>query len=115
MENPLAEEAGPFPLTLRDIFTNSYVVEVRPEMPVFEVKELVRAAKGESIEFVDAAVLLFDGQPLDDESTVGSHSLSRRTTVTLSNQDASKGRERRRERGKFNFSFFFFEIEEEEA
>ena len=55
MENPLAadgpppeielQETGPFPLTLRDMFTNSYVVEARPEMPVHEVKELVRAVK----------------------------------------------------------------------
>ena len=30
----------------------------------------------EAVEFVDAAVLLFDGQPLDDESTVGSHGQS---------------------------------------
>ena len=47
IENPLARAApaAPFPLTLKDMFTNSYVVEVRPEMPVHEVKELVRTAK----------------------------------------------------------------------
>ena len=59
-DNPLAadgppadielQEAGPFPLTLKDMFTNSYVVEARPEMPVHEVKELVRAAKKEEAE-----------------------------------------------------------------
>lgn len=162
MENPLAadgpaadielQEVGPFPLTLNDMFTNSYVVEARPEMPVHEVKELVRDVKKEdaegklaaareglaqleaeaaraqakpelaalearkaesagqiarleeqvreveSVEFLDAALLLYDGQPLDDDSTVGSHGLSRTTTVTLSNQDARKGRARREER-----------------
>ena len=60
MENPLAadgppayielQEVGPFPLTLKDMFTNSYVVEARPEMRVHEVKELVRAAKKEEAE-----------------------------------------------------------------
>eukprot|EP01045_Picozoa_sp_COSAG04_P013240 COSAG04_NODE_929_length_9364_cov_4.141932_1_plen_677_part_10 len=57
-----------------------------------EVSDLAR--------FLDAAVLLFDGQPLDDDSTVGSHGLSRTTTVTLSSQDARKGRERREERAE---------------
>eukprot|EP01045_Picozoa_sp_COSAG04_P015137 COSAG04_NODE_1177_length_7916_cov_13.807599_6_plen_730_part_00 len=162
-DNPLAadgppadielQEAGPFPLTLKDMFTNAYVVEARPQMPVHEVKELVRTAKKEeaegrlaatrgglarleaeaararakpelaalearkaesageiarledqvreveSVEFLDAAVLLFDGQPLDDERTVDSHGLSRTTTVTLSmTQDPELGRARREER-----------------
>ena len=45
-----------------------------------------------------AARLRQPGQPLADESTVGSHGLSRTTTVTLSNQDARKGRARREAR-----------------
>ena len=59
-QNPLAadgpaadielQEAGPFPLTLKDMFTNSYVVEARPGMPVHEVKELVRVVKKEEAE-----------------------------------------------------------------
>ena len=65
-ENPLpaaappdiALAAGPFPLTLRDMFTNTHTVQVTPETKVFEVKELLRAAKGESVEYVDAMALL---------------------------------------------------------
>ena len=55
MENPLAadgppadielQEVGPFPLTLKDMFTNSYVVDAHPEMSIREVKEAVRVEK----------------------------------------------------------------------
>ena len=105
MENPLAArrgpaelglaEIGPFPLTLRDVFTNTHVLDVTPETTIAEVKELLRAAKGESREYVDAVVLLHERKPLSDDSTVGSHGLSRETTVGLSTQDAAHGRTRR--------------------
>ena len=110
VENPLADEgpgsdieqpdAGTFPLTVRDMFTNTHVVEVTPETRIFEVKELLRAEKDESMDYLDALVLLHNREPLDDEATVGSHGLSWETTVGISNQDPAKGRERRRERGK---------------
>ncbi len=94
-------EMGPFPLTLRDIFTNTHTVHVGPETKVFEVKEMLRAAKGESIEYVDAMALLYNQQPLDDDSTVGSHGLTEGTTVTLSMAQApERGRAMRRERGE---------------
>ena len=67
---------------------------------MFEVKELLRAAKSESIDYVDGLVLLYSGQPLGDETTVGSHMLSRETTVMMSNQDVAKGRAARMERGE---------------
>ena len=44
MENPLAiVERGTFPLTLRDVFANTHIVEVAPETTISEVKELLRA------------------------------------------------------------------------
>ena len=104
VENPLADEgpgsdieqpdAGTFPLTVRDMFTNTHVVEVTPETRIFEVKELLRAEKDESMDYLDALVLLHNREPLDDEATVGSHGLSWETTVGISNQDPAKGRER---------------------
>jgi len=161
MENPLAiVERGTFPLTLRDVFANTHVVEVAPETTIFEVKELLRAAKTDAelsaarerlaqivaraqdktqlaarevqkaayreeidaiarleeqarelestaldlsvraLDYLDAHVLLHNGEPLDDDSTVGSHGLSRETIVGISNQDVAKGRERRRERAE---------------
>ena len=56
MENPLAadgpppadielQEVGPFPLTLKDMFTKTYVVDAHPEMTIREVKEAVRVEK----------------------------------------------------------------------
>ena len=39
------QEAGPFPLTLKDMFTKTYVVDAHPEMTIREVKELVRVEK----------------------------------------------------------------------
>ena len=94
-------ETGPFTLTLKDIFTNTHTVRVSRETKVFEVKELLRAAKNEAVEYVDAMALLYDGQPLDDDSTVGSHGLTRTTIVTLSmTQDPELGRAMRRERGE---------------
>ena len=55
MENPLAadgppayielQEVGPFPLTLKDMFTNSYVVDAHPEMTILQVKEAVLVEK----------------------------------------------------------------------
>ena len=90
----------PFPLTLQDMFTRRFVVEVTPRTRVFEVKELVRLQKAEPVESVDTMLLLFDTQPLDDDTTVGSHGLSAETTVTLSNQNPAKGREQRRLRGE---------------
>ena len=148
-----APAARPFPLTLRDIFTNEHTVQVSPETKVFEVKELLRAAKqaeaeaalaaarqclaqlelemareglrllalegkivaatkeiarldeqareAGSLEYVDAMALLFSGQPLDDDSTVGSHELARSTIVMLSmTQDPELGRARRQERSE---------------
>ena len=86
-ENPLAielQEVGPFPLTLKDMFTNTHTVRVGPETKVFEIKELLRAAKGEPVEYVDAMALLYNQDTLDDDSTVGSHGLTEGTTVTLS-------------------------------
>ena len=59
---------------------------------MFEVKELLRAAKREPVEYADSLVLLYNQRPLDDDSTVGSHGLSRETIVGLSNQDAARGR-----------------------
>eukprot|EP01045_Picozoa_sp_COSAG04_P002279 COSAG04_NODE_81_length_27945_cov_46.142821_22_plen_773_part_00 len=172
MENPLAGaarrlgggaggeqegEIGPFPLTLKDMFTNTHVVDVAPETKIHKVKELLRDVKKaqadeelssardrlaqieseqreqqvdedqaqlaareaqkvaaaehvaqreaqarelDSLDFVDSVVLLYDQNPLDDETTVGSHGLSRETTVGISSQDVAKGRERRRERGE---------------
>ena len=162
MENPLAiVERGAFPLTLRDVFANTHVVEVAPETTISEVKELLRAAKTDAelsaarerlaqivaraqdktqlaareaqkaayreeidviarleeqarelestpaldlsvraLDYLDAHVLLHNGEPLDDDSTVGSHGLSRETIVGISNQDVAKGRERRRERAE---------------
>jgi hypothetical protein len=163
MENPLAGaarngpsevamvEVGPFPLTLRDVFTNTHVVDVTPATKVFEVKELLRDAKKvqaeaelssarehlvqiesevsraqesaqaaqlaalaaekaaaaeqiarfeeqarelESLDYLDALVL-HSQEPLDDDGTVGSHGLSRETTVGISNKDAAQGRARR--------------------
>ena len=52
-QNPLAielgdievQEVGPFPLTLKDMFTKTYVVDAHPEMTIREVKELVRVEK----------------------------------------------------------------------
>ena len=52
-QNPLAielgeielQEAGPFPLTLKDMFTKTYVVDAHPEMTIREVKEAVRVEK----------------------------------------------------------------------
>jgi len=77
VENPLADEgpgsdieqpdAGTFPLTLRDMFTNTHVVKVTPETRIFEVKELLRAEKDESMDFLDTLVLLHNREPLDDE------------------------------------------------
>ena len=49
---------------------------------------------------LDAFVLLHNGDPMDDDSTVSSHGLSRETIVGISNQDVAKGRERRRERAE---------------
>ena len=69
-------EGGPFPLTLRDVFTNTHVVQVTPETKIWEVKELLRAAKREPVEYADSLVLLYNQRPLDDDSTVGSHGLS---------------------------------------
>ena len=48
-------EMGPFPLTLKDIFTNTHTVRVSPETKVFEVKELLRAAKHAEAEAALAA------------------------------------------------------------
>ena len=60
-------------------------VEARKVAAAGEIARLEgQVREVESVEFLDAAVLLFDGQPLDDERTVGSHGLSRTTTVTLS-------------------------------
>ena len=96
-----AAEVGPFPLTLKDMFTNTHAVQVTPETKVFEVKELLRAAKGESVEYVDAMALLYNRQPLDDDSTVGSHGLTEGTTVTLSMaQHPERGRAMRGERAE---------------
>ena len=53
-----------------------------------------------ALDYLDAHVLLHNGEPLDDDSTVGSHGLSRETIVGISNQDVAKGRERRRERAE---------------
>ena len=161
MENPLAKaERGTFPLTLRDVFANTHIVEVAPETTISEVKELLRAAKTDAelsaarerlaqivaraqdktqlaareaqkvayreqidviarleeqtrelestaldpsvraLDYLDAFVLLHNGDPLDDDSTVSSHGLSRETIVGISNQDVAKGRERRRERAE---------------
>ena len=89
-ENPLAAsaddpEAGTFPLSLRDVFMKTVVVDVTPETKMYEVKEAVRVAKGEEgMEYLDAMVLLYEHQPLDDDSTVASHGLSRETIVTPS-------------------------------
>ena len=96
----LVAHGEPFPLTLQDMFTRRFVVEVTPRTRVFEVKELVRLQKAEPVESVDTMLLLFDTQPLDDDTTVGSHGLSAETTVTLSNQNPAKGREQRRLRGE---------------
>ena len=98
-QNPLAAsaddpEAGTFPLSLRDVFMKTVVVDVTPETKMYEVKEAVRVAKGEEgVEYLDAMVLLYEHQPLDDDSTVASHGLSRETIVTLSaTSDVTKGR-----------------------
>eukprot|EP01045_Picozoa_sp_COSAG04_P024342 COSAG04_NODE_3024_length_3267_cov_2.198548_4_plen_450_part_00 len=182
-----------FPLTLRDVFNNTHVLDVTPQTKIFEVKELLRVAKKaqvqtelafakerlaqmesamardadkdelareaerllhnqsplddditvsdvldrlaveklaaaeqvarleaqarevlprllappiyshllprrSSIDYLDALVLLYNGEALDDDGTVGSHGLSRETVVGLSMQDPAKGRQRRRER-----------------
>ena len=161
MENPLAKaERGTFPLTLRDVFANTHIIEVAPETTISEVKELLRAAKTDAelsaarerlaqivaraqdktqlaareaqkaayreqidaiarleeqtrelestaldpsvraLDYLDAFVLLHNGDPMDDDSTVSSHGLSRETIVGISNQDVAKGRERRRERAE---------------
>ena len=83
------------------MFTNTHTVQVTPETKVFEVKELLRAAKGESVEYVDAMALLYNQGTLEDASTVGSHGLTESTTVTLSmSQDPERGRAMRRKRGE---------------
>ena len=149
---------GAFPLTLRDMFTNTHTVEVNPQTKVFQVKELLRAAKhaeaqaalaearpavarlemesemareqeakdqvaaleakrvaaadeiarleaqareAGSVEYIDAMALLYNRQPLDDDTTVGSHGLTESTTVTLSMaQDPERGRAMRGERAE---------------
>ena len=88
-------EGQPWPLTLRDMFGATVVVQATNGTTVREAKELVRIAKSESAEYLDAAVLLYNQQPLADDTTVGSHGLTRETTVTLSTQDPTRGRARR--------------------
>ena len=64
---------------------------------IARLEEQVREV--DSVELLDAAVLLFDGQPLDDDSTVGSHGLTEGTTVTLSMAQApERGRAVRQQR-----------------
>ena len=45
IELAAADEAGAFPLTLKDMFGKTQTVQVSAEAKVFEVKELLRAAK----------------------------------------------------------------------
>ena len=91
----------PFTLTLKDMFGKMHTVQVSAGTKVFEVKERLRAAKGESVEYVDAMALLYNQGTLEDDSTVGSHGLTESTTVTLSmSQDPERGRAMRRERGE---------------
>ena len=91
----------PFTLTLKDMFGKMHTVQVSAGTKVFEVKERLRAAKGESVEYVDAMALLYNQGTLEDASTVGSHGLTESTTVTLSmSQDPERGRAMRRERGE---------------
>ena len=99
-EPELAAHGEAFPLTLQDMFTNRFVVEVTPRTSIHEVKELLRLQKDGPVESVDTMLLLFDTQPLDDDTTVGSHGLSAETTVTISNQNPARGREQRRLRGE---------------
>ena len=61
---------------------------------------LARLPRSTTLDYHDAHVLLHNGEPLDDDSTVGSHGLSRETIVGISNQDVAKGWERRRERAE---------------
>ena len=90
----------PFTLTLKDMFGKMHTVQVSAGTKVFEVKERLRAAKGESVEYVDAMALLYNQGTLEDDSTVASHGLTESTTVTLStSQDPERGRAMRRERG----------------
>ena len=90
----------PFTLTLKDMFGKMHTVQVSAGTKVFEVKERLRAAKGESVEYVDAMALLYNQGTLEDDSTVGSNGLTESTTVTLStSQDPERGRAMRRERG----------------
>ena len=91
------EELG-FALTLRDVFTNTVTVEVRPSMRICDVKKLVRAAKNESLDYLDGLVLLHDKQLLPDDATVAECGLSAETIVGISGQDAAKGRELRLQR-----------------
>ena len=65
-----------------------------------EVTRLEAQAKeAGSVEFVDAMVLMYDQDTLNDESTVGSHGLTESTTVMLSmGQDPERGRKTRQER-----------------
>jgi len=93
-------EAGSFTLTTRDMFTNELTVQVTPEMKIFEVKELLRKKKDESMDYVDGLRLLYNTQPLDDESTVGSNGLSPSDVVSLANQNMKVGRKARRERAE---------------
>ena len=92
------EETGPFILRLRDMFGNDSTVQVCPDTTIIELKEQLRVEKGEPVEFIDSLRLLYSGQPLEDDATVGSYALSRKTTVSLSNQNPETGRRQRIER-----------------
>ena len=70
-----------FALTLRDVFSNTYNVDVSSKTTVFEVKEKLRVANGEPIEYVDAVALLYNQLLLHDDSTLGSLGMTESTTV----------------------------------
>eukprot|EP01045_Picozoa_sp_COSAG04_P010807 COSAG04_NODE_672_length_11281_cov_16.794402_9_plen_330_part_00 len=93
-------EGGSFALTLQDLFSATVTVPVRADMTVLQLKESLQEKKGESVEYLDSLLLLFKGQPLHDDATLGSSGLSSSTIVSLSQQDAAKGRAQRRERGE---------------
>ena len=87
-----------FTLTLRDVFSNTYNVDVSSKTRVFEVKEKLRVANGEPIEYVDVVALLYNQLLLHDDSTLGSLGITESTTVMLSMQDPERGRAMRQER-----------------